>query len=88
MPKILVFHPAAVDFIDNLPSKKLRAQVAKKVEALADHPYPVGCKKLIGIKDGADSVWRVRSGDYRILYTVGDSEINVLDIDNRKDVYR
>ena len=37
---------------------------------------------------GAEPVYRVRQGDYRILYVVREIEVIVLDIDHRKDVYR
>jgi len=40
------------------------------------------------MKDGEERVYRVRSGDYRILYCVRGIIVVVLDIDNRKDVYR
>lgn len=90
--------PAAAAFLDGMPAGKLRRQVAKKMMGLAKEPYPQGCKKLNGIKLGKDAVWRVRSGDYRILYVIRSSEeqsnpgphteIIVIDIDDRKDVYR
>lgn len=42
------------------------------------------------MRDGEDQVYRVRSGDYRILYVVRGNphQIVVLDIDHRRDVYR
>ena len=43
---------------------------------------------LRGMSDGEERVYRERSGDYRILYVVRDSIVVVIDIDNRKDVYR
>jgi mRNA-degrading endonuclease RelE of RelBE toxin-antitoxin system len=55
--------------------------------ALRTNSYPQGCKKLRGMKVGMDSVWRVRSGDYRILYVMRENEIVVIDIDHRKDAY-
>jgi mRNA interferase RelE/StbE len=58
------------------------------VEALADlahNPRPHGYKKLKG-RDG----YRIRVGDYRIIYTLRDSilAVYIITIDNRKDVYR
>ena len=84
----LAFGPAATKFLDRMPPGKLRAQVAKKAKSLINDPYPSGCKKLKGVKDGTNAVWRVRSGDYRILYVVSQIEVIIVDIDNRKDVYR
>lgn len=53
-----------------------------------DDPRPPGCKRLTAVTHGTDPVWRVRSGDYRILYVCRPNEVVVIDIDHRKDVYR
>ena len=82
------FGPTAAAFLDKMPPGKVRAQIAKKARSLLANPYPPGCKKLIGVMSGTDAVWRIRSGDYRILYVARAMEIVVLDIDHRKDVYR
>ena len=79
---------AAAEFLDSLPPGKMRRQVTKKAYSLITNPRPAGCKKLQGVMDGGYPVWRIRSGDYRILYVVRESEVLVIDIDNRKDVYR
>lgn len=84
----LGFGPAAVAFLDNIPPGKLRARLTKKARSLISDPYPSGCKKLKGVTDGGDPVWRVRVGDYRILYIVREIEVIVLDIGNRKNVYK
>jgi mRNA interferase RelE/StbE len=84
----LAFGPAATAFLDGMPTGKLRAQVAKKCRSLIANPHPPGCKKLAGVTDGDEPVWRIRSGDYRILYVVRKIEVIVLNIDDRKDVYR
>ena len=68
--------------------KRERRQVINKIQALAAEPHPPGSKLVIGAKDGGDPVYRVRSGDFRILYVVKKVIISVLDIDHRKDVYR
>ncbi len=84
----LAFGPAAAEFLDKLPPGKLRAQVAKKAKALLLDPHPPGCKKLVNVMHGGEPVWRVRSGDYRILYVCRPNEVIVIDIGDRKDVYR
>ena len=84
----LSFGPAAVTYLDGMQPGKLRAQIVKKAKSLIDEPFPPGCKKLAGVKSGADAVWRVRSGDYRILYIARSTEIVIIDINHRKDVYR
>jgi mRNA interferase RelE/StbE len=84
----LAFSSAATEFLDRMPSGKIRAQLAKKAKTLILDPHPSGCKKLKGPRDTSESVWRIRSGDYRILYVVRDIEVIVLDIGNRKDIYK
>lgn len=80
---------AALTYLETVPAK-FRAQIRKRIESLASEPTPNGCKQLKGIMDGEYPVYRVRQGDYRILYSVrnGPQQIVVLDIGNRKDIYR
>ena len=84
------FTDRALDFVAGLPPK-IRKQVIKKAKALHTNPHPPTSKKLHDVEtpDG-DPVYRERSGDYRILYVVRSKpdEVLILDIDNRKDVYR
>lgn len=58
-------------------------QIADKLRLLKDNPFPQGVKKLRG-----EDAYRIRSGDFRILYTVNGSEVVVYAVANRKDVYR
>lgn len=84
------FAATALDFLETVPHK-IRFQIIKKAKALHSDPFPQGCKKLQGITTNEGmAVYRQRSGDYRILYMVRQSpaEIIILDIDNRKDVYK
>lgn len=69
-----------------LPDDVLR-RVDAKLRALAMTPRPKGVKKLQG-REGEG--WRVRVGDYRILYTIDDGErlVSVYRIDLRARVYR
>lgn len=61
------------------------ARVARALDALPSDPRPRGCKKLCGASD----LWRVRVGDYRIIYRVDDHArlIEVRAIRDRKDAY-
>lgn len=61
-------------------------RVVKTVEALADDPHPAHCRKL---KD-SEHLYRVRAGDYRIVYSVHASPlvIEIIRIRHRRDVYR
>jgi mRNA interferase RelE/StbE len=89
MPLVgLSFGPAATAFLDKMDPGKVRAQIVRKARSLLTDPFPPGCKKLVGVTSGTDAVWRVRSGDYRILYVARSEEVVVLDIDHRKDIYR
>ena len=67
-----------------VPTKSVHA-IRAKVRALADNPRPDGCKKLVT----SDDLYRVRAGNYRVLYTISDDVlvITVIKIGNRKDVY-
>ena len=61
------------------------ARIDRKILALADNPRPTGCKKLKGYKDH----WRIRVGDWRVLYILDDSAnlISVTRIAHRREVY-
>lgn len=84
------FTEAALTFLEKVVTAKVRGQIKRKIEQLAGDPYPPGSKKLKGVTEGDEPVHRIRSGKYRILYQVKDnpSEIIILDIDHRKDIYR
>jgi mRNA interferase RelE/StbE len=59
-------------------------RVRDAVAALSENPRPAGCKKLVG-REG----WRIRSGDYRVIYEIDDAQkkITILHIGHRRDVY-
>ena len=65
-------------------TKQNYARVRDLTIGLGANPRPPGCKKLTG-RDG----WRVRAGDYRVIYEIDDGErrITILDIGHRKDIY-
>jgi mRNA interferase RelE/StbE len=81
---------SALKYLETTVPPKIRGQIKRKVESLLTNPTPPGSKKLHGVMDGDNPVHRVRQGDYRILYVVRDnpSQIVILDIDHRKDVYQ
>jgi mRNA interferase RelE/StbE len=64
---------------------KDRRRVVAKIEALAANPWPVGCEKLSG-----EEKYRIRQGNYRILYQIMDQEliVTVVRVGNRRGVYR
>lgn len=59
-------------------------RVVKRLQLLATSPRPPGCRKL------SDTLFRVRQGDYRILYEVDDQAytVTILKIGHRREVYR
>lgn len=75
----------AIKSIAKLPRKE-QLRVRAAIDILAENPRPPGCVALAG----EDSVYRVRVGDYRILYEVTDERlvIQVVRIGHRRDVYR
>jgi mRNA interferase RelE/StbE len=77
--------PSALKEIEKL-SKDVASRVMAKAAALATNPRPPGCVKLAG----ADQLWRVRIGDYRIVYHVNDTRKNVdiRIVAHRREVYR
>jgi mRNA interferase RelE/StbE len=81
----LVVDPPAKRFLKKLRDKALYERLRKAIEQLLSNPYPPGCKKLQG-----QPGYRVRVGDYRIVYRIIDHEliVVVVDIGDRKDVYR
>jgi mRNA interferase RelE/StbE len=56
------------------------------LRTLAENPYPTGCCKLAG----SASDWRIRVGDYRIIYEVDKAAraVRVMRIRHRREVYR
>lgn len=75
---------SALKAIEVLP-KKIATNVSSSIRALADDPRPVNCKKLKGV----DDTYRIRLGDYRVIYTVDDAivTVEVIKVGNRKDIY-
>ncbi len=76
--------PKALEFIKEQAPKHQR-QIRKKIDSLKREPRPTNAKKL----EGGDGLWRVRTGDFRIVYTVEDEELLVVivTVGNRKDIY-
>jgi mRNA interferase RelE/StbE len=70
--------------------KKLNSNLQRKISAvilsLSIEPRPYGCKKLSGF----EALYRVRCGDYRIIYEVMDKKVTVtiLKLGHRKDIYK
>ena len=65
--------------------KPLRRKILAAIDALSGNPRPVGCKKLAG-----QQAWRIRVGEYRIIYEIHDQVLLVIlvDIGHRREIYR
>ena len=85
MPYRISIEPAAQRELSKLPID-VRQNVADAISALANEPRPPGVRKLSGSK----SSYRIRIGDYRVLYTIADRILHVIviKVGNRRDIYR
>lgn len=61
------------------------ARMKEALQMLAEEPRPRGSRKLVG-REG----WRMRVGDYRIIYEIDDDQqkVTILHVGHRRDVYR
>ena len=80
----IVFKRSVAKDLRRIPNKDVQ-RVLKRINALADEPRPAGVEKLTG-----DEIYRLRQGNYRILYTIEDDVITVtiVKVGHRRDVYR
>lgn len=72
MAYTITFKKSASKQLRLLP-KNMLSKVASAIDNLADEPRPVNCKKLQGV----DDTYRIRIGDYRVLYIVDDEIVTV-----------
>ena len=79
------FRPSALRSFRHLPGS-IQARIRPMIDALADDPRPSGCRKLAGHAGR----FRVRVGDYRVLYEIRDAVLLVIvvDIGHRREIYR
>jgi mRNA interferase RelE/StbE len=77
--------PSAWRDMQRLP-RSMQKRVAEKIDALANDPFPRGSTKL----EALENLWRVRVGDYRIIYQVRKEVlvVFVVRVKHRGDVYR
>lgn len=81
--RIVIKKSAAKD-IERI-EKKDRIRIIKKIRSLAEDPHPLGSKKLSG-----QEKYRIRQGNYRILYQVKNEEliISVVKVGLRREIYK
>ena len=81
----IIFAPAVRRALAKLP-QDLQGRIIRKIESLAENPRPPGVEKL----SGAEDLYRVRTGEYRIVYSIEDRTVTVtiVRVGHRKDIYR
>lgn len=84
-PYSIEWRPSARKELDRL-DRPVRARILRKIAALADNPRPHGVVRLTGDSD----LWRIRIGDYRVVYTITDDRlvVTVVRVAPRGSVYR
>lgn len=71
--------------LDHLP-KQIYERVIEHIKTLRENPRPHGCRKIAGSKQD----WRIRVGDYRVIYEIDDTnkEIHIMRVRHRGEAYR
>lgn len=79
------FSKASEKQLSDIPKGDLK-KIANKIEKLSLDPFPNGSEKL----KGEEGIYRIRKGDYRILYSVFEKKLIVLvvKIGHRREIYR
>jgi len=82
----LLLKPSAAKEIEAVDSKADRRRLVHRIAALSADPRPHGSEKLAGYDDR----YRVRQGNYRIVYLIDDvrRDITIFKVGHRRDVYR
>jgi mRNA interferase RelE/StbE len=67
-------------------SQAMFYRVIPQIKDLSENPKPSGCRKITGSKND----WRIRIGDYRIIYEIDEKEkaVKVMRIKHRREVYK
>jgi len=76
--------PSAAKELKRIPQKELK-RITSKIQTLSEEPRPHGCEKL-----SAQERYRLRQGNYRIVYSIEDDKliVYVVKIAHRRDVYK
>lgn len=81
----VVFARSARKELQNLDPQVAR-RILKAIEALVANPRPSGVVKL----EGASDLWRIRVGEWRVVYRISDRDrlVDVIAVRHRRDAYR
>ncbi len=82
----LTIKSSAAKELQGVSDKPTLSRLIEKVKSLATQPRPSGSEKLAG----RSNLYRVRQGNYRVIYSVDDQSrvVDVVKVGHRKDVYR
>ena len=81
----LVFRKSVARDLRAFPKQEVK-RIMQRIRSLADDPRPAGCEKLSGDIER----YRIRQGDYRIVYGINDvaRQVEIVKIGHRREVYR
>ena len=81
----VVIGKLATKELKKLPKKEVQ-RIFPKIKNLSTQPRPEGCKKL---KSQTEDLWRIRVGDYRVIYSIDDtvSIVDIRRVGHRRDIY-
>lgn len=84
MYEVYLEHAAEKD-LKKLPEKVFHRMITQ-IESLRENPRPTGCRKITGSKQD----WRIRIGDYRIIYEIDENSraVNIMRVRYRREAYR
>ena len=80
----LTVKKSAVKELEAIPKKELQ-KIIKKIQALSSEPRPQGSQKL-----SHKEQYRIRQGDYRVIYAIDDDNlmVNIIKVGHRREIYR
>ena len=81
----IIFARSARKELEKLDPENVK-RIFPVIEALAQNPRPRLCKKLSGLQN----LWRIRIGDYRLIYQISDKQkaVDIVAIRHRREAYR
>jgi mRNA interferase RelE/StbE len=81
---VVALRPSAAKELRKLPLDQ-RRRISKAIDSLAEESRPHGVKKMVG-----GTVWRIRVGEYRVVYSIVDDQlvVEIIRIGHRRDIYR
>ena len=82
----LTIKSSAAKELQGVADKATLSRLIEKIKSLATQPRPLGAEKLAG----RQNLYRVRQGNYRVIYSVNDQSciVDVVKVGHRRDVYR